>query len=545
MAPLPLSPRLLAAPLWLVAWARAAWASRHAAVVHLRIDARHPPPRPWQVRSLALAPEVRALHVEVEALGIGWATLTELRESFRAVREAGKLVIVELEHVGNLELYLASAADRVWMRPVGEVHATGLGATLRFAGEALARFGVRFDLEAAGAYKSFGETFTRRFASPENREAVAALVGDLQDELESAVAGGRGLDRARVRELILAAPIPADAALAAGLVDALGWGDEVRASIDALLGEDTPRLPFATWFRTTAWRDRLGAWMEGAPRVVVLELEGPVVDGDAPPGGVAIAARPVTEALAQLREDDDVAAVVIEVQSPGGSAVASDRIWRAVSRLQSRKPVVACFRDVAASGGYYIAAGAAEIIASPTTLTGSIGVVGGKVVWAEGLGRLGVHTERVDGAPHAGMYLPDRPFDDEERLRFRESLERFYRTFVERVAGGRRQPYLAVEAHARGRVWTGRRALEHGLVDHLGGSDLAVRRAAQLAGVRHPARVDVRLVSRGGWLARQVRKYLETRVGLSGALDVPVLARLLLTCGPLPLVLWPYEVEVR
>lgn len=546
MAAFPLSPRLLALPLWWLAWARAAWVSRAATVVVLRLDLRHPPPPAWQVRALAGAPEVRALHVEVEGLALGWATLAELRAALGVVREAGKLVVVELEHVGNAEIYLASVADRVWMRPVGEVHAAGLGATLRFAGDALRRVGVRFDMEAAGAYKSFGETFTRAYASPENREAVAALVEDLEAELETAVAGGRGLDRARVRELFHRAPLTADEAVEAGLVDAAGWTDEVRASLEALLGDEAPRLPFAAWWRAVAGRDRLERWIAGAPRVVVLQLQGPVVDGDHPPGGGAIAARPVGEVLARLREDDDVAAVVLDIQSPGGSALASDRIWHAVGRLQARKPVVACFRDVAASGGYYIAAAAAEIVAAPTTLTGSIGVVGGKVVWAEALDRLGVHSERVDGAPHAAMYLPDRPFDPEERRRFRASLERFYRTFVQRVAGGRRQPYDAVERHARGRVWTGRRALEHGLVDHLGGSDLAVERAARLAGVRQPWRVDLRLVAPGSWIARWVRRHVEAAApGLPLGLDLPAVARLMLGAGPVPLVVWPFEVEVR
>lgn len=545
MAALPLTPRLVAWPGWGLLAARAWLVERSAEVVAVPVSVQEPLPPPWQLRALAEAPEVRAVHLQVQQVAAGWATLSEARAALLAVKEAGKLVVVELDHVGNAELYLASVADRVWMRPVGELHALGVAATLRFAGDALARLGLTVDLEAAGAYKSFGETFRRSYASPENREATASIVAELQEELEAGIAAGRRLDRAAVRAALLDAPLDAEATRARGLVDAVGWPDQVGADLDRRLGGERSVVPFARWWAVTSARDRFAGWMTDAPVVAVVHLRGTVVDGEGAPGGELIAAHPVARTLARLREDDDVVAVVLAIRSPGGSAAASDLLWRAVSRLQERKPVVACFGDVAASGGYYLAAPAAEIVAAPTTLTGSIGVVGGKVVYGEALARLGVHAETVLGAPRAAMLRADRPFDAEERARFRTSLERFYRTFLDRVAGGRRRPVAAIEPVARGRVWTGRQALAHGLVDHLGGTTLAVERAQRLAGARDALRVDLHARPPGGRLIRLARRWLLTAVPEAARLPrLSASTELLLDAPGAPLAIWPWDLEV-
>jgi protease-4 len=186
--------------------------------------------------------------------------------------------------------------------------------------------------------------------------------------------------------------------------------------------------------------------------------------------------------LDALREDPRVEAVVLYVDSPGGSALASDLIARAVVRLQGTKPVISVFGDVAASGGYYIAAPSAELIAQEGSITGSIGVVGGKIVFGEGAERLGVSSEAVTAGPNATVFSPWEPFTPQQRERFRRSLVRIYDRFVQVVAAGRKAPSDAIESVAQGRVWTGRQALERGLVDRIGGLDLAIRRARELAG---------------------------------------------------------------
>ncbi len=493
MAAMRLSVRLLAAPVWSWFALRQALVERRRPVVELEVGPRHPLPAPEDLDRLASA-RVSGLWIKLAALsGVGWATVQGVRDALDRVRAAGVFVGVELDHVGNGELYLAAGADRVWMRPLGSVDALGAHGRLRMAGEALARVGLRFDVESAGAYKAFGEVFTRRWPSAENREATRALVDDLQAELERGIAAGRGLSEAEVRAAFAEGPHGAGEAVRRRLVDAAAYPDEVEAELEARFGEDFPRVAFARWARVARARARVTAWMGGGPRVVVAHLDGPVVDGDGAPGSASIAANPVVARLEALREDDGIAAVVLAVRSPGGSATASDRIWRAVARLREKKPVVAHFGDVAASGGYYLAAAATAIVAQPTTFTGSIGVVAGKPVIGDALARLGVYGESVPGAPNSGFFELDTPFSDEARARFRARIDDTYAAFVDRVAKGRGRPVEQIEPLARGRVWSGRRAHALGLVDALGGVDVAIRTAAAAAARGALRRVDERL----------------------------------------------------
>lgn len=546
MASFPLSPRLLAFPLWGALALRETLLERRRPVLELYVGGRHTLPDARALRSVADAADVRGLHLQIDGLAEGWASLAAAREALLAIRKAGKFVSVELERCTNAELYLASAADRVWVRPMVQVHLFGVGAALRFAGDAFARFGLRFDMESAGAYKSFGETFTRSFPSPENREAMSDIVAGLEAELEEAIASGRSLSPGIVRQAVLDAPLDPEDAQRVGLIDGALYPDAVRAELESLFGRGYARVPFASWHRAQAARVRLERWIEGRRRVGVVHLAGPVVDGDGAPGSQVIAARPVCRALDKLAEDERVAAVVLDIRSPGGSATASDVIWRAVERLGRRKPVVAVLGDVAASGGYYIAVAASEILTGPNTLTGSIGVVGGKLVVGEALSRLGVHTELILGAPGASTFSAETPFDPVQRERFRAGLLRFYRAFVDRVAAGRRRPFDVIEPLARGRVWTGRRAVEHGLADRIGTVDDGIARAAHLAGVTSPAVSDVRLgIPAPRWI-RVARAFTEELAPELRLLPrIPDTARLLAEQPGVPLLLWPWDVEVR
>lgn len=493
MIPWSLSLRLVALPIWAIQAARARIAERGEPVLELRVGPRHPLPEARALRAVAES-RVAGLWLRVDSVaGTGWATLQAAHAALLHVRASGKRVYVELERCGNGELLLASAATRAWVRPLASVDLVGVGATLRFAGDALARLGLRFDVEAAGAYKSFGETFTRGWASSENREAMRAIVDDLQAQLEARIAEGRGVTAEEVRAAVLAAPLPAEDAVARRLVDAVAYADEVKAELAQQHGEDFACRPFAGWWKRAHARRRIEGWIVRDAIVTVVHLQGSVVDGDGRPGSAAIASNPVIERLDALAEADHVRAVVLAIRSPGGSALASDLIWRAVVRLRAKKPVIAAFGDVAASGGYYIAAPCNAIVVEPGTLTGSIGVVGGKLVLGGALQRVGVHSEQVLGAPAASVYTPEAPFDAPQRARFRAGLERFYRAFVERVAAGRGRPYDDVEPLARGRVWTGARAVTIGLADALGGVDDAVARAAALAGATRARRVDVQV----------------------------------------------------
>lgn len=546
MPSFPLSPRLLAVPVW-GAFALREWIfDRRRPLLDLHVGGRHALPLARELRRVADDPDVRGIHVQVDRVMEGWASLAAAREALLAVRKAGKFVSFELEHVGNAELYLASVADRVWVRPMVQLHLYGVGATLRFAGDAFERFGLRFDIESAGAYKAFGETFTRSFASPENREAMEDIVAGLQAELEAGIAEGRKVPVEQVRQAVLDAPLDPEEAQRRGLVDGVLYPDAVKTELESLFGRDFARVPFARWHRAHHARARMERWIEGRKRIAVVHLQGGVVDGEGGPGTQVIAARPVSRKLDELAEDDGIAAVVLDIKSPGGSATASDVIWRAAERLGRRKPLVANLGDVAASGGYYIAVAASEIVTAPNTLTGSIGVVGGKLVLGEALARLGVHTELVLGAPGASTFSADTPFTPEQRARFKLGLQRFYKAFVERVAAGRRRPFETIEPLARGRVWTGRRAVEIGLADRVGTLEDAIGRAAQLAGVTSPAVVDVRVgIPTPRWvrLARAFTEDVAPELKLLPKL--PPVARLLAEHPGAALLVLPYDVDAE
>ena len=510
----PLSPRLLVTPLWGLARLREWNLERRRPLLEVVLDGARPQLTPEQVDAFTIS-EARGIHLVIEQVSGGFATLEALRDALGRSRAAGKLITVELGRCGNGELYLASLADRVWLRPTGDVAALGVAASLMFGGKLLDSLGLKFDVEAAGAYKAFGETFSRAYASPANREATQALVHDLQAQLDESIASGRRLSVEAVRAALAEAPLSAEDAQRLGLVDGALYRDQVDDRLDELYGvpgaSGAPgkarRVDFHRWAGARRWRQRAEDWLEGRPRVVVLHLVGNVLDGEGA-GAPAIATGPVCRALESLRDDDRVVGVVLAIRSPGGSATASDAIWRCVRRLVEKKPVVAAFGDVAASGGYYIGVGCNEIVAQRGTITGSIGVVGGKPVIGGLLDKLGVSNEVVTERETADMYSLIRPFSPPQRKRFRASLDRFYRAFVSRVSAGRRAPYEAVEIHARGRVWTGEAAVERGLVDRIGGVDQALARVRVLTGTPVVRRVDVRILPRVPLLTRLIRRAL-------------------------------------
>lgn len=417
----------------------------------------------------------------------GWAGTFDLRDVLRELSASGTRVYGLLESASNASLLLASACDRVFLVPSGEIAAVGVGGELTFFGGLLDRLGIQPDFEAAGAYKSFGEPFTRSFASAANREATQALIEDLHAQLVDAVADGRGIERAAVQAALNEAPLGADEALEAGLVDQLLYEDQVHAWIEDKYGEDVRRQSFAGWAKRDRFIERLEKAGSGGATIAVVHLQGPVVQGEG--RGSNISARVVVPLIRALREDDEVASVVLHVSSPGGSALASDLIWREVDRLAEDKPVIASFEDVAASGGYYLAAPAREIVARTATLTGSIGVFGGKLVLGGALRQVGVTTESIASTQSATLFSASQPFTDAQRTRFRASLQRVYDGFVERVARGRGVAPDVVEPHCRGRVWTGRHAVERGLVDRFGTLAVGIERARTHASLGRGVRV--------------------------------------------------------
>lgn len=476
-------PQLLALPVAGAAWLVHRRLTGTTGVLTVQVDARQGllDADAWlrRLRRAASDPGVVAVLLEIRALPGGWATASDLRDVIAALRGSGTFVVAWVEQPGNASLWVASAADRVVVAPTAELHLTGLGTEMTFGARALELLGVEADLEAAGAYKSFGEPFTRTYMSAENREATEALLSGIQHAMVEGIAAGRGLTPEAVRDLLARAPLMPRDAVDAGLIDGIGYLDEARKAVLDDLGDGARAIPWRAWATSTAFLDALDE--VGARRqVAVLHLQGSIVlDDDS--AQTRIRGRRVAEQLAELADDDSIAAVVLHVDSPGGSAFASDLVWRSAVRVAEAKPLVAAYADVSASGGVYLSAAAHHVVARPTTITGSIGVFGGKLVVGKGLRKVGVGVQQVAIAPNALWMSSTTRFDDDQRTAFRALLQRTYDGFVERVAVGRGRDVADVEPHCRGRVWTGRDAVELGLVDALGTLDDAVEEAARRA----------------------------------------------------------------
>jgi protease-4 len=500
-----------------------------------------------RLRRLGADPGVRVVSFRVRGVPGSFASVQDLRAVIAELSDTGTATVALLDNPGNAELWLGSACDRVFLVPSGSVNATGIGAEILFFGDALARFGVGVEVLSVGEYKGAGEPYSRGFSSPENREAMGALVRDLEASMVADVARAREIDEDAVRDALAAGPLLADEALDRGLVDDLAYPDQVEALLRAELGDDARIVDFGTWARV----DRALSWLErvGGPSVgvAVLHLQGAIVES----GGAAdaIDAEQTVLVVRALREADEVRAVVLNVDSPGGSAYGSDLIWREVELLGREKPVVAVFEDVAASGGYYVAAPATRVVARATTLTGSIGVVGGKPVVADAMRRVGVRSEVIATSPNAAMFSPTRPFTDEQRERVGESMFRVYAGFVSRVAAGRRRPIEALEPHCRGRVWSGAAAAERGLVDVIGDLSVGVALARRYASLTPTTSVrwDVSTRPRRSWLTRRIQRWVRDLLpGASVLADRVVgsaLVRVFATSGPW-LVL-PFDVRLR
>jgi protease-4 len=447
---------------------------------------------------------VRALVAKVGGGRIGLARMQEIREAVSGFRESGKLAVAwaetfgEFTH-GNLPYYLATAFDRIYLQPSGSVGLTGVAVEQLFLHDALAKVGVGFESAKRYEYKTAADPLTERGFTGPAREAAERLATSVVEQLSAAIAERRGKTPEQARALLDRGPFLAADALAEGLVDALGYRDEVYADVRKEAGKDAILQYVARYQRAHALAQRARRLPNPRERYVALiHATGPIKQGRSSRGpvGGAMGSDTVAAALRSAASDDRVRAVLLRVNSPGGSYTASDTIWREVVRTRAAgKPVVVSMSDVAASGGYYISMAADVIVAQPGTLTGSIGVIMGKPVLADALERAGIRTDSVAEGARATMLAPTHPFTQDEWDRINTWLDAVYRDFTEKVAAGRRLPADRVHEIARGRVWTGADAAGHGLVDELGGlhaaADIARRRAGLPAGA--PLRLYPRL----------------------------------------------------
>jgi len=463
-------------------------------------------------------PRVAGLIARVQLAAAPPAVVQELREAILAFSAVKPSLAWAETYPGTLSYYLASAFGEIWMQPSGTVGLIGFASNAMFLREALEKAGIEAQFVARGEYKSAANVFTQDGFTDAHREAVTRMLESLQDQVWQGIGESRKIAPGKLDELADRAPLLRDDAVAAGLIDRIGFRDEAYARIAEMVGvedispeecdggDNPPRL-YLTRYAGAA-RSRLTPPVppipgrRSKPTIAVVTLEGQIVNGRGGPqllpigpssaGGDTIAA-----ALREVAGDDSVSAIVLRVDSPGGSVAASETIWREVARARERgKPVVASMGSVAASGGYYASMGADAIVANPGTITGSIGVITGKLVVRDLKGRLGVGSDTVRTNANADAWSADAPFTPEQQAHREAEADLFYDDFVERVAEGRKMTVEAVDVVARGRVWTGADALQRGLVDELGGLRTAVRRAKVLAGLDEDT--EVRIISYPG-----------------------------------------------
>jgi protease-4 len=450
------------------------------------------------LRKAARDGRVRALVAKVGAAPIGFARAQELREAVLAFRSSGKAAVAWAESFGEWSpglapYYLATAFDEIWLQPVGDVTFNGLTLGTPFLRGAFDRLGVEPQFDQRYEYKNAADTLMRSAFSDAHREAVQQVATSVFDQVVSAVAQARGLAPGRVRELADQAPTCADDAARAGLVDRVGYRDELYAEVLGRAGE-AAKLLYLTRYAHPAVQVQPPRRVRRPRTVALVWGLGAIVSGKSArrPDGHRMGSDTVTAAFRAAAADKRLDAIVFRVDSPGGSAAASDAIWREVGRVRAAgKPVVVSMGDVAGSGGYYVAMGADVIVAEPATITGSIGVLAGKLVTDDLWNRLGISYDSVALGRLARMFSTRTPYGRAEREALQRWLDRIYDAFVGKAAAGRGMSRDEVHAVARGRIWTGADAAERGLVDVLGGLDRAIDTAAERARIPAGAEIDV------------------------------------------------------
>jgi protease-4 len=433
---------------------------------------------------------VRGVVFRVGDLGdLALGRIEELRGAIAALRGRGKLTVALLTGGADGTYYLAAACDRVFALPQTDYPLRGFASSSLYFAEGLEKIGVHVDVVRVGPYKSAPDALTRTGPSPEQLEVTHALLADATERYLAAVTQGRGVTAGAFQAVLARGLSTADELKAAGLIDEVVYPDQLHGKLQAQLRrpvifEDVDLDPDehqVTWSKL--------------PQIAVVNVFGLITGGESQTGPFSFArtagADSIVRALNAAGDSAEVAAVVVRVDSGGGDGAASELIWRAIQELRRRKPVVVSFGDVAASGGYYLAVAGDEVLAEPSTITGSIGVFALKPDLSGLLGKLGIHAHQDALTPNADLFSLAAPWSDSERAVVQSYIDAFYATFIARVAEGRRLSPAAVEAVGRGHVWSGRQAKDRGLIDGFGSFEDAVERAKARADLRPDQEINL------------------------------------------------------
>lgn len=466
------------------------------------------------VRRAKTDPTVKGILLRMGPLGAGWGKCQELRDIIEEFRSSGKKVWAWMPMGTNREYFVASAADEIIMPPAGLLLVMGLRAEITFLKGLLDKIGVEAEILHIGAYKGAGEPYTRTEMSPEFREVMENLVDDIMTAYVLGVSKSTGMEPAKFEATLNDGPFHAAEALKRKLITRTAYLDEFLeevakdgefklVSVKKYLGAGAePDLsnPLALWMSLVSMAAKQNVQSSPNPKLALIYAVGPILNDDLP-GGLGgsddrITSGPLLKALKQVRKDQTVKAVVIRVDSPGGDVITSDLIWRAVEKTDKVKPVVVSMSDVAASGGYYISMPARAIVAHRATITGSIGVLGGKFNLEKLYGLVGANVEVIERGRGSGLFSAHHKLTEEEREQFRRLLKQSYDLFLAKVSAGRKGKVKDLNRAAEGRAWTGARAKELGLIDELGGLQTAVRLAKEFAGVKPEDKLDLMVLPR-------------------------------------------------
>ena len=449
--------------------------------------------------------------IRIGGIDTGWGKLQEIRNRLINLRQNGKMVISYLDSANNAEYLLATATEQIILAPAGTIGLTGLRAEVIFYKGILDKFDIKADMFAIGNYKSAIEPYTRKNMSEAQRQAMTSILDNLhQQQVDMIAAGREHINAERAIELINQGPFTANEAHEVGLVDSLSYYDQLITSLESNhdsktefipnygkkvvtqpdLGTFTGLMKFISMFTKPTTQSK----KNNTPKIALIYATGPIMPNhpQIPFGiGEGITPHRIIDALQTARKDESVRAIVIRIDSPGGSALASDLIWHEVKQTQEQKPTIVSMSDVAASGGYYISAAATEIVAQPGTITGSIGVLGGKLNLKGIYNKIGLTKDIITRGKNADIYSDYSDFSQSERKKIEKMLHKVYDDFVNKVAEGRQKTYDEIHQIAQGRVWTGQQAKALGLIDWLGGLDTALAIAKKHVSISHDEPIEI------------------------------------------------------
>ena len=438
--------------------------------------------------------DVTGIYLVLNSPKCGFAKLQEIRKSLEEFKKQNKKIYCYADIMGNKDYYLATVADSIFMNPSGELNLTGLVSEIPFFKGTLNKIGIDAELEHIGKYKSASDIFTQDSMTPAHKEVTNAILDDLYKQFTEAIAQSRKITNSQIKQLIDSGPYTAKEAVKNNLIDKLVYKDEMMERFKKI---KTLAVPIAVYKNR---KEYVYDWRPVPDKsIAIIYATGNIVVGKSTKNflsGNLMGSETIVNAIRAARQDKNVKAIILRIDSGGGSGLASDMIWREVKRTTEgarRKPFIVSMSDVAGSGGYYIACAADIILADEGTITGSIGVLGGKFSYERLLKKIGMRFETTKRGKNADMYLQTKSFTKEQREKLKKDILEFYQDFIKKVAEGRGLSTAKVDSIGKGRIWTGDQAKSIRLIDEIGGLKEAIMVAKQKAGIKENEKVGIEI----------------------------------------------------